>query len=139
MIKVLKLCQKDFPTYPNNTFRRILLNRFLLSFAVRAWFSDVKWNFSVLNAKKLKKLKKFSRFKPIEGPIKKFTFQKNFWANFFFYILKYKVWKKVGVTCVPLLSKIYIFGPQTWHFVEKPTCNFWYIWIVKLSKYLFIQ
>ena len=79
--------------------------------AVRARFSGEKLNFSVLN---VKKLKKFSRFKPIEVPIKKYTFHKAFGHHTLFLTLNNikLVSKKVGFTRVPLIFKTKIFGPQ---------------------------
>ena len=47
-------------------------------------------------------------------PIKKY-FSKNLRAHFFFYILQFKVAKKVVFTCVPLILKIAIFGPYILH------------------------
>ena len=64
-----------------------------LSFAVQARFLGVKRNFSVLNAKKLKK---FGRFKPIEVPIKKCTFQK-ICGHTFFLTLKNIKFRKMWV------------------------------------------
>ena len=56
-----------------------------ISFAIRARFLGVKWNFSVLIGKKLKK---FSSFKPIEVAIKKILFKKFVGTLFFFLTLK---------------------------------------------------
>ena len=76
-MNVLQLRQKNFPTYPKYIFRCIFSAESIgtLSFTARARFLGVKRNFSVLNAKNLKK---FSRFKPVEVPIKNFS--KNLWA-----------------------------------------------------------
>ena len=62
-----------------------------LSFAVQARFLGVKRYFSVSNAKKLKKI---SRFKPIEVPIKKYTFQKICGDTFFLALKNIKFRKK---------------------------------------------
>ena len=84
-----------------------------LSFAVQARFSGEKLNFSFLNAEKLKKL---IRSKP-----KKILFNK-LKGTLFFDTQKYKVLKKGGFTCVPLILKIDIFWTFIWHtFFEKPT------------------
>ena len=71
---VLQLCKKNFSTYPRNIDAFFPAESIgTLGFAVRARLSSAKWNFSVLNTKKLQK---FSRFKPIKVPIKKYSFQK---------------------------------------------------------------
>ena len=58
------------------------------SFAVRARFSGQKWNFAVLNAKKLTKL---NRFKPIK---KKILFKKFVGTLFFLTVKNIKFRKK---------------------------------------------
>ena len=101
-MNVLQLRQKNFPTYPKYTLRCIFPAELIgtLSFAVRARFSSVKLTFSVLNAKKLKK---FSRFKPIKMPIKINTFQKICGHTFFFLTLKnIQSFEKSGLyVCAP--------------------------------------
>ena len=70
---------------------------------------------------KHKKLKKFNRFKPIEVPMKNYTIQKNCGHSFFLTLKNIKFRKKVGFTCVPLILKIDIFGPQIGHtFLRNP-------------------
>ena len=132
-MNVLEFRQKNFPTYPKYTLRCIFPAELIgtLSFAVRAGFSGKKWNFSVLNAKTMKK---FVKLKLIAAPIKKY-FLKNLRAQFFFYILKYKVSKKIGFTknrhfwtsyLAYFFKKLtYLHTNLLWYSIFEFPCKYW--------------
>ena len=116
LMNVLQFRQKNFPTHPKYIFFTAE-SIGILSFAIRAPLLGVKWIFSVLNSKKLKK---FSRFKPIEVPIKKILFKK-FVATIFLTLKNIKFRKSGFYVCVTNFENWHFWTLNLTYFFEKTT------------------